>query len=401
MRLLNIFISHPSELLTDCRPHGDGLIADGFVRNLAMRGHTLHVAVERHDLATPYSSNVVLHQINVPKYPGGLERFAFAVKARAAFNKLSRSVSFDLVHQLNPVVTGLSLSMKGIDVPMVMGPYMPEWPRVSADGAIERPSLIGKMKTAVKRQIWKYQHEIASGILLSTPAASTKVTDPGSVSAKLHVVPFGIDTELFAPAGPPTDQTILFLANIGRHKGIFVLLEAFRKIHDRFPACKLLIAGSGNQLSEAQQVASRMESASQISFLGSVDRRSVPRLMNQCSVYCLPSYAEAFGMSALEAMACGRPVVAADAGGLAHIVTQQGGRKVAAGNSEALAAALIEILSDRQLAQRMGAHNRRLVEERYAWPRVIDQLESIYRNILANRSRNIDLSLTLLDRTHV
>jgi glycosyltransferase involved in cell wall biosynthesis len=163
----------------------------------------------------------------------------------------------------------------------------------------------------------------------------------------------------------------------------------------------LVIAGSGNELSEAQELASRMEGATQIRFLGSVDRQSVPRLMNQSSVYCLPSYGEAFGLSALEAMACGRPVVATDAGGLAHVVTNEGGRKVAAMDSEALAAALIEIISDRQLAQRMGAHNRRLVEEFYAWPHVIDQLESIYRDILASRSRNIDLSLPILDRTHV
>jgi glycosyltransferase involved in cell wall biosynthesis len=400
MRLLNIFISHPSDLLTDCRPHGDGLLADSFIRKLAERGHTLHVAVGKHDLAAPYPSNVVLHQIDTAKYPGVLERLAFAVKARATFNRISKSVSFDLIHQLNPVVTGLSLGMIGIDVPIVMGPYVPEWPRF-LDGAIERPSLLVKLRTSVKRQIWDYQHEIASGILLSTPAALAKVPDPSSVFTKLHVLPYGIDTELFAPSEFPRDKTILFLAYVGRHKGIFVLLEAFRTIHKRFPECTLVIAGSGNELSEAQELASRMEGATQIRFLGSVDRQSVPRLMNQSSVYCLPSYGEAFGLSALEAMACGRPVVATDAGGLAHVVTNEGGRKVAAMDSEALAAALIEIISDRQLAQRMGAHNRRLVEEFYAWPHVIDQLESIYRDILASRSRNIDLSLPILDRTHV
>ncbi len=91
-------------------------------------------------------------------------------------------------------------------------------------------------------------------------------------------------------------------------------------------------------------------------------------------------------MTALEAMACAKPVVATAASGLGHLVPDEGGRKVAPGDARALATALTEILAAPELRSAMGEHNRRLVEERYSWPRVVDRLEAAYREAI-DRSR--------------
>ena len=99
---------------------------------------------------------------------------------------------------------------------------------------------------------------------------------------------------------------------------------------------------------------------------------------------CVPSFGEPFGMTVLEAMACARPVVATDAGGPAHLVTDGGGRRVPPGDPAALAGALEEVLGDPGRQAAMGAHNRRLVEERHAWPRVVDRLEAAYADALAD-----------------
>jgi D-inositol-3-phosphate glycosyltransferase len=89
-------------------------------------------------------------------------------------------------------------------------------------------------------------------------------------------------------------------------------------------------------------------------------------------------------MTALEAMACAKPVVATDAGGLRHLVPDEGGRKVAPGDPEALAAALQEIVSAPERQRAMGRHNRRIVEERYSWARVVDRLEDAYREAMTH-----------------
>jgi glycosyltransferase involved in cell wall biosynthesis len=81
-------------------------------------------------------------------------------------------------------------------------------------------------------------------------------------------------------------------------------------------------------------------------------------------------------------MACAKPVVATDTGGLAYLVPDEGGRKVAPGDGGALADALYEVLADPALRQAMGRHNREVVEQRYAWSRVVDRLESTYREVV-------------------
>src|ERR1700679_2162494 len=102
---MNIFISHASDMLTDCRPHGDGLIADRFIRALAARGHAVHVAVYRYEVRNAYPSNVRLHKIETGPSPEGLtSRLRFALGVRSLLSNLSSVVKFDVIHQLNPVV---------------------------------------------------------------------------------------------------------------------------------------------------------------------------------------------------------------------------------------------------------------------------------------------------------
>jgi glycosyltransferase involved in cell wall biosynthesis len=380
---LNIFILHPSDMLTDCLPHGDGLLANLYIRKLAARGHFLHVAATNVQIKETLPPNVTIHKIHVPEpCTKPFSRVRYAFKVRALFRKLSTQIQFDLIHQLNPVVTGLALSMIGIDKPIVMGPYVPDWPLVRRNNKLQEPTMLQRAGRLVKRAFWHQQHRMADKIILSSSAAMQKVPNRRRVEKKISIVPYGIDAESFHPHELPTQPTILFLAKVSYHKGIMVLLDAFREVHKTLQNAKLIVAGLGPEMELAQSVAKTIGDGRAAQFIGKVDRENVPACLQNCTVFCLPSYGEAFGMSALEAMACGRAVVVTDDGGLRHIVTNEGGRKVPVADSEKLAAALIEILQDPVLAQNMGAHNRKQVEERYAWDKVIDQIEGLYYEAL-------------------
>jgi glycosyltransferase involved in cell wall biosynthesis len=188
------------------------------------------------------------------------------------------------------------------------------------------------------------------------------------------------------PSDPsPTDPVILFLANLNYRKGIFTLLEAFERVVEAVPACRLWIVGSGKDEAAVALRVGRMPSADRISIKGSAERDQVPALMRACTVYCLPSYGEPFGLAALEAMACGKPVVATAAGGLAHLVPPRGGRTVPPRNPARLAGALTEIIRSPSLARSMGQYNRRLVEREYGWSRIGHRLERIYLEIIESR----------------
>jgi glycosyltransferase involved in cell wall biosynthesis len=381
---LNIFVLHPSDLLTDCLPHGDGLLANLYVRKLAARGHKLHIAATNVQITEAFPDNVTIHKIEVPEpCVSSASRIRYAFKVRALYRRLSSHTQFNLIHQLNPVVTGLSLSMIGINKPIVMGPYVPDWPLVRRGNKLQKPTTLQSLARIVKRGFWYQQHRMASKIILSSVAAMQKVPNHRQFEDKVHIIPYGIDIANFQPAELPVEKTILFLAKISHHKGIMILLDAFRKVHEELRDAKLLVAGHGPEMGLAQAAAATIGDGRAVQFLGKVERNNVPATMQNCTVFCLPSFGEAFGMSVLEAMACGRAVVATDAGGLRHIVTDNGGRKVPVGDPDKLAKALIEVLKDPTLARNLGSFNRRQVEKNYAWENVIDRIEALYYDVLS------------------
>jgi glycosyltransferase involved in cell wall biosynthesis len=371
---LRLFIIAPSAMFTDHLPHGDGLVAFGFVKELARRGHELHVATRRVALEGDPPPNVHVYRLGSANQSAQIGRLRFMLGVRRLYERLARSRRFDLAHQLNPVDVGVSLALAGEETPLVLGPYIPDW-AASGPGA---DGSVGPLALRAKRLLRVAQQRRATTLLVSTPAALSKL-DPGfSLQAHVHELPHGIDDQLWQPSGPPAGQTVLFLANLEVRKGIHVLLDAFEAVAARLPDARLQIAGDGP---ERQAVEGRVRepwARGRVELLGRVDRDRALALMQSCDVYCLPSYGEPFGMTALEAMACARPVVATAAGGLWHLVPDAGGRKVAPGDSAALADALVQVLGDPELRMAMGSCNRRIVEERFAWSRVGDRLEALY-----------------------
>jgi glycosyltransferase involved in cell wall biosynthesis len=385
-KALNIFISHASDMLTDCKPHGDGLMADRFIRELAARGHRIHVAVEHWAIEVPYSSNVTLHRIGTNSSSFGLtSRLKFAIGVRGKIHNLCKHERIDVIHQLNPVVSGLSLALWPCHVPIVLGPYLPDWPMIVYDGVLRKPKGADRVRTYLKTEIIQLQHRIASATILSTPAALSKVRDIGAMRPRLATIPYGVDTEMFSPSPRSPDRTILFVGHLMHHKGVFVLLDAFRRVLRALPDCRLLLAGSGSEIDAVKAEISRLDFPMNVTLLGNVGRKDLAQLIRESAVLCIPSFGEAFGLVALEAMSCGRPVVGTNASGLAHLITEGGGRRVPVGDADALASSLIEVLSDTELARAMGEHNRRVVESQYSWPVVIDQLESVYHSAIQTK----------------
>jgi L-malate glycosyltransferase len=364
----------PFALLTDHKPHGDGLVAFGFIRELAARGHELHVAAQRIDLAGELPANVHLHRSAERGLPAPLDRLGFMRDIRRLYRALERAAPFDLVHQLNPVDVGLSLALTGVGTPLVLGPYVPDWPGYPKPGGrMARPAVV-----RLNRTIRTAQQRRATTLLLSTPAAASRLAIDGSSRPHVWELPPGIDEQAWTPAPGVEGQVVLFLANLEVRKGIHVMLDAFARVSPRLPAARLVVAGAGPELTAVRRRVGGQDGLDRVELLGHVPRDRVMATIQASSVYCLPSYHEPFGMTALEAMACARPVVATETGGLAYLVPDEGGRKVPPGDAATLADALHEVLADAELRQAMGVHNRRVVEARYAWPRVVDRLEEAY-----------------------
>jgi L-malate glycosyltransferase len=374
---LRIFVAHPSSLLTDYRPHGDGLLAFRFISELANRGHQLHVAAEQVDLSAPPPANVHVYQLGSIRIRGATDRLRYMRRIRGIFTDLHRRQAFDIVHQLNPVHVGLTLSLARVHVPIVLGPYVPDWHDRNHSGSGRR-AVAATVSDHFRWVLAALQQRGATAALLSTPAAASKLAAP-PVKLQVHELPYGIDARVWVPDDDhEARQDVLFVGRLHVHKGVFVLLESFEMVALRLPHARLRIGGAGPAADELERRARRSAVRSRIEILGGLDRQQVLRATQGCDVYCLPSFGEPFGLGALEAMACGKPVIGTNESGLRYLVDDAGGRQIPPGDVPALANALSELLSDPALRRKMGRHNRELVEARYAWPRVIDRLEQIY-----------------------
>jgi len=385
---LNIFVPHSSDLLTDHLPHGDGLLAHALIASLARRGHHLHVATQRVELQRPLPSNVTIYPIRLKKQNSMFSRLDYMIRVRRLFGRLHSNLRFDLVHQLNPVFTGISLCMIGVGLPLVLGPYVAEWPE-DPDSISAQSALSTKSIGFLRRFLATQQQQNASALIVVNPAALNRMPNLESIRDRIHTVPYGLDTELFSPKGVRDSESaapaevenlsILFFANVVERKGIFVLIEAFSEIAREVPGSVLRIAGAGPALDEAKRRAASLDCRNRIEFLGQKSRQDAPEIYRDCAVYCLPSCGEPYGMTTVEAMACGKPVVVTDAGGLSHLVREDGGRKVPVGDSASLAKELIDLLRDPVRRAAMGRFNRHYVESTMTWERVTSQVEEVYR----------------------
>jgi D-inositol-3-phosphate glycosyltransferase len=154
----------------------------------------------------------------------------------------------------------------------------------------------------------------------------------GAPASRIEVIPCGVDLKLFhfmdkgearKTLGLPEGKIVLFVGRIEPLKGIDILLEAVAQLEDRQDIRAIIVGGDGESSQEVQRLrwlAEELGLADKVSFWGSVEHERLPLVYNAADVCVMPSYYESFGLVALEAMACGTPVVASRVGGLKSTV---------------------------------------------------------------------------------
>lgn len=228
----------------------------------------------------------------------------------------------------------------------------------------------------------------------------------GAGSSRIRIVPPGVDVSRFNPIEqryakkvigiPPDHRMILFAGRIERLKGIDNLFKAMALLKQNHPEwdwskiCLSVIGGDPSErgLRENEEMARlhalRDELGLQdlIAFLGARDQDSLHFYFSAAEFLVMPSHYESFGMVALEAMACGTPVIVSDVGGLQQLVKHnQTGLRVKVNDPEALAEAMQKLLSDEARRRRIG-HSASCYAEDYSWVKITDQLLAVYGEIL-------------------
>jgi len=181
---------------------------------------------------------------------------------------------------------------------------------------------------------------------------------------------------------PATKQFVLFLGRINWKKGLDRLIKAWKNV----PDATLLIAGNDEESyqNDLERLATKSGVAERIRFVGMVQGESKWRLFRDAELFILPSYSENFGVSVLEAMFMGCPVVVTPEVGLAEAIAESEAGLVVAGDPTSLGREISELLSDADRRQKMGANGRRLASTRYSWRRVAAQMIDKYETIVTD-----------------
>jgi len=211
-------------------------------------------------------------------------------------------------------------------------------------------------------------------IVTSRYSAGWAVSSYGLDARDVEVVPEGIALESWPDPGRPpgggVGLIILSVARQYRRKDTIALLRALPEVRRALPEARLRVVGGGPMLASLQREARRLGLGAAVEFAGDLhDRTTLRNQYLTADVFALPSLQEGFGIVFLEAMACRLPVVAARAGAAPEVVPGSAGLLVPPSDSEALAAALVELLRDPERREHMGAVGRRHVEA-FDWPRV-------------------------------
>jgi glycosyltransferase involved in cell wall biosynthesis len=195
----------------------------------------------------------------------------------------------------------------------------------------------------------------------------------------------GIDTSLFrpVPADPEVrrmgEHLLLYVGRLQPWKGVDTAIRALPHL----PGAVLLVAGDGEDRARLERLAGELGVGRQVHFLGALPREALPRLYSSVDLLLATSFAsETFGISLVEAQACGLPVVAANFGGFPEVIdTGRTGLLVPPRDPQALAAAVDTLLSDPQRRAELAAAAPAWAAQ-FSWPAVVDRVEAAYRSVL-------------------
>jgi len=317
------------------------------------------------------------------------EPFAFSVRAmRTMAQRLRRGLRYDLVHDVQCLGYGL-LGIRAFGLPMVTTIHHPltvdrrasfvrDQTMTDAIGTMQFYPI--GMQSFVARRMDR--------VLTSSEASGREILrDFGVRRERLEMVWNGLDTDLYSPdpAVPRDHSEILCVGRASDpNKGIRTLIAALARLA---PPVRLTLVDAGSSGNDARKWARSFGCADRLDITGRIPTDALVSCYRRAALVVVPSRYEGFGLPAVEAMACGTPVVATSVGALPEVMrVGSGGLLVPSDDPEALAKAIATLLEQGEMRRAMGSRARPLVEATFSWPRVAQRTAQIYQEVVEERS---------------
>ncbi|HYZ85726.1 MAG TPA: N-acetyl-alpha-D-glucosaminyl L-malate synthase BshA [Bryobacteraceae bacterium] len=354
---------------------GSGIVATELGLELALRGHEIHFISYanpiRLDAGTP---GINYHEVEVSSYPlFQYPPYCLALASRMA--EVAERYHLDLLHVHYAIPHSISaLLARQMLAPLRRVPFVTTLHGTDI-------TLVGSDRSYFP--ITKFSIEQSDGITSISGYLQRRTVEFFGVQNHIEVIHNFVNIEVYKPIEKelPPEPILLHISNFRPVKRVLDCIRILAAVRKHVPA-KLWMAGDGPDRSPAEALARDLGVQPYVTFLGKQDH--VERLIPRADVLLLPSELEAFGLAALEAMACGLPPIATNAGGVPELVTNgHDGFLEAVGDVDAQASRAVELLTNPPLYKRMRAAARATAEQRFATSLVIPRYERFYEQVLA------------------
>lgn len=357
---------------------GSGIVATELGLELALRGHEIHFISYANPIRLdPGTPRIHYHEVEVSTYPlFYYPPYCLALASR--MEEVAERYKLDLLHVHYAIPHSISaLLAKQMMAPKRCVPFITTLHGTDI-------TLVGADPTYFP--VTKFSIEQSDGITSISEYLRRRTVEVFGVPNEIRVIRNFVNCQRYLPAPePPKDRLrLLHVSNFRPVKRpvdcIRILAEVRREVD-----AELWMAGDGPERGPAERLARDLGIENAVVFLGKQDH--VERLFPQAHVLLMPSENEAFGLAALEAMACGVVPVATRVGGVPELITHGAdGFLEPKTDTVAQAARVIELLTNESLYHQMAAAARATALEKFDTPMVIPQYERYYEQVLAARS---------------
>jgi glycosyltransferase involved in cell wall biosynthesis len=236
----------------------------------------------------------------------------------------------------------------------------------------EKRASLGELRRAQR------VYERAAAVLPVSSYLEQKMREQG-LMADYRVIPNPVNTELFRPVIGPRLPRVISVGRLARVKRLEDLMAAVAHASRTVPELRLDIVGEGPERARLEDLADQLSVGQLVTFHGRVERHAIPVLLARSSVFAMSSFIENHPVAMVEALACGVPVVGPNVGGIPEIVDGAPGGLFEAGDTEGMAARLLEWLYPSEEVQRVA---RESAVTRYSIETIARKLADVYRGCL-------------------
>lgn len=361
---------------------GSGAVATELGLALAQRGHEVHfISYAQPFRLHQFQEGVFFHEVEMDDYPL-FEHPPYSLALAVAIHDVARGRGLDLVHVHYAIPHATSAwiakemgeerdlrvltTLHGTDITLVG----------------QHPSF----KSITRFSVLRSDGISAVSEFLRTETEERFGVEPG----RIEVIPNFVDVARYRPGIRPDlrerlaekgEKILMHVSNFRAVKRVPDAVTAFAEVARVLPS-RLILVGDGPERPVALRQAKNLGIEDRVTFLGK--HAAVEELLSCADLFLLPSESESFGLAALEAMACGVPVVGTSVGGLPEVVPPEAGTLLPVGATREMGEAAIALLSNPEACEAAGRAARHVAESQFSIERVLPAYEAWYGRVLAN-----------------